>query len=57
MDNDIVRVPLERQMRPVPAHPQIERVVQKQIGQQGADHSLRLPPELRQTVKTLFTVR
>ncbi len=39
MDDDIVRVPLERQMRPVPAHPQIKGVVQKQIGQQGADDS------------------
>ena len=39
MDYDIVRVPLERQMRPISPHPQIERVVQKQIGQQGADHS------------------
>jgi hypothetical protein len=39
MDDDIVRIPLERQMRPVPAHPQIERVVQKQIGQQGAEDS------------------
>src|SRR5215468_3208193 len=39
MDDNIVRIPLERQMRPVPAHPHIERVVQKQIGQQWADHS------------------
>lgn len=39
MDNDIVRLPLERQMGPVLAHPQIERVVRKQIGQQWADHS------------------
>jgi hypothetical protein len=39
MDDDIVRVPLERQMMPVSAHPDIERVVQKQIGQQGADDS------------------
>src|SRR5579872_101045 len=39
MDDDIVRIPLERQMMPVSAHPDIERVVQKQIGQQGADHS------------------
>jgi hypothetical protein len=35
MDDDVVRVALERQMRPVPAHPEIERIVQKQIGQQG----------------------
>src|SRR5215472_8258183 len=39
MVDDVVRVPLERQMRPVPPHPLIKRVVQKQIGQQGADHS------------------
>src|SRR4051794_10456601 len=32
MNDDIVGVPLERQMMPVSAHPQIERVVQKQIG-------------------------
>jgi hypothetical protein len=39
MDDDIVRVPLERQMRPISPHPQIKRVVQKQIGQQWADDS------------------
>jgi hypothetical protein len=39
MDDDIVRIPLERQMNPIAAHPQIEPVVQKQIGQQGADDS------------------
>src|ERR1051326_4253195 len=39
MDDDVVRISLERQMSPVQAHPPIERVVQKQIGQQGADHS------------------
>jgi hypothetical protein len=39
MDDNIVRVPLERQMTPISPHPQIERVVQKQIGQQRADDS------------------
>src|SRR5260370_6799143 len=39
MDNDIVRVPLERQVRPVSPHPYVERVMPEQIGQQGADHS------------------
>src|SRR5439155_22092935 len=37
MDDDVVRIPLERQMKPTPSHPQIERVVQKQISQQSAD--------------------
>src|SRR5262249_20229678 len=31
MNDNIVRVPLQRQMRPVSAHPYVERVVQKQI--------------------------
>ena len=39
MDDDIIRVPLERQMRPISPHPQIKRIMQKQIGQQGADDS------------------
>jgi hypothetical protein len=39
MDDDVVRVSLEWQMGPVSPHPQIERVVQEQIGQQGADDS------------------
>src|SRR5215471_18572326 len=29
MDDDVVRVPLERQVRPVSPHPQIKRIVQK----------------------------
>src|SRR5215813_4567430 len=39
MNDDVVRIPLERQMRPLPSHPQIKRVVQKQIGQQWANDS------------------
>ena len=39
MDDDVVRIPLKRQMSPVAPHPQIERIMQKQIGQQGADDS------------------
>src|SRR5688572_1419481 len=39
MDDDVVRIPLEWQMGPVAPHPEIERVVQKQICQQGADDS------------------
>src|SRR5262245_39904560 len=39
MNNNIVRVSLKRQMLPIAPHPQIERIVQKQIGQQLADDS------------------
>ena len=42
MDDDIVRIPLEREMLPLLQHPQIERVVQKQVCQQWAnDTALR----------------
>src|SRR6201981_131957 len=37
VDDDVVRVALEREMLPLPQHPQIKRVMQKQVGQQGTD--------------------
>jgi hypothetical protein len=37
MNDDVVRIALKRQMKPLPFHPQIKRVVQKQIGQQWAN--------------------
>jgi hypothetical protein len=35
--NRIIGIALEQYVREVPAHPQIERIVQKEIGQEGAD--------------------
>src|SRR5204863_5388609 len=57
MDNDIVRVPLERQMSPISPHPQIERVVQKQIVQQWADHSSLRSAFLTLQQTSLFILR
>src|SRR6516162_1559445 len=40
----IIGIALEQYVREVPAHPQIERIVQKEIGQEGADDpALRRP--------------
>ena len=36
----IIGIALEQYVREVSAHPQIERIVQKEIGQEGADSSL-----------------
>ena len=47
MNDDIVRVSLERQMRPISPHPEIERVVQKQIGQLGRNDSPNAKGNLR----------
>src|SRR6201984_1500545 len=35
----LIRLALEQYVREVPAHPQIERIVQKEVGQEGAEHS------------------
>src|SRR5215469_11654098 len=35
----IISIALEQYVREVPAHPQIERIVQKEVGQEGAGHS------------------
>ena len=40
MANHIVRVTLERDGRKLPAHPKIEGIVEIEIRQQRADHSL-----------------
>ena len=41
----IVGIAFERTIRIGPAHPDVERVVQEQVGQQGRDHpTLRRPP-------------
>src|SRR6267143_613546 len=40
MTNDVVRVPLERDVRKPPRHPRVERVMQEQVRSQGRDHSL-----------------
>ena len=39
MYQPIVRIPTPRKFRVCPCHPQIERIVQEQIGQHGADHA------------------
>jgi hypothetical protein len=57
MDNDIVRVPLERQMSPISPHPQIEGVMQKQIGQQWADHSSLRSASFTLQQTSLFILR
>src|ERR1700745_2299745 len=44
MTNDVVRVPLERDVRKVPRHPRVERVMQEEVCQQGRD-----PPALRRS--------
>ena len=46
--NDVVRITLERDVRILPRHPHIERIVQKQICQQGANYpALRRPGPAR----------
>src|SRR5208283_5423274 len=40
MYQPVVRIPTPRKFRVCPCHPQIERIVQEQIGQHGADHAL-----------------
>jgi len=39
MHDDVIGVSLEWKMLPFPSHPQIERVMQKQVCQQRADYS------------------
>ena len=52
--NRIIGIALEQYVREVPAHPQVERIVQKEIGQEGANDALnakgnfRFERELRQ---------
>jgi hypothetical protein len=47
MDDGIVRVPLESDTREVPLHPDIERVVQKEIGEQRTNDSLNAKGNFR----------
>jgi len=49
MDDGIVRVPLESDTREVPLHPDIERVVQKETGEQRTDYA-----PLRRAARPLF---
>jgi hypothetical protein len=37
MDDRIVRIPLEGDAREGPPHPEVERIVQEEIGQQRTD--------------------
>jgi hypothetical protein len=39
VDDGIVRIALELDVRKRPPHPRIERIVQKEISQQRTDHS------------------
>src|SRR5262249_56821768 len=49
MDDRIVRISLESDAREGPLHPDIERIVQKEIGQQRTDHA-----PLRRAARPLF---
>jgi hypothetical protein len=44
MADDIIGIALKRDIRMVPAHPQVERIMQEEIRQEGADD-----PTLRRT--------
>src|SRR3954447_6663655 len=49
--DDVVRVTLERDARHLPPDPEIERVVQEEVGQQGRDDpALRRPPVPRDKI-------
>src|SRR3954466_13072793 len=54
MDEGIVRVALEPEVRVDPRHPAIERVVQEEVGQKWRDHSshdgAKLPFDLAVTI-------
>jgi hypothetical protein len=39
MADDIIGIALKRDIRMVPAHPQVERIMQEEIRQEGADYS------------------
>src|SRR6201987_5640072 len=54
MTNDVVPVPLEQDVRKVPRHPRVERVMQEEICQQGRDHpALRRPRRARHDTAVL----
>jgi hypothetical protein len=40
VDHGVVRVALERAVRELPDHPRVERPVQEQVSQHGADRGL-----------------
>ena len=39
MANPIIRITLERDLRKIPLHPLVERIMEKEIRKEGADHS------------------
>src|SRR5262245_66596605 len=39
VNDNVVRIPLERNLRMVCRHPQVERVMQEHVRQQGRDHA------------------
>jgi hypothetical protein len=45
--NRIIGIAFEQYVREVPAHPQVERIVQKEIGQEGANHALNAKGNFR----------
>jgi len=45
--NRIIGIALERYVREVPAHPHIERIVKKEIRQEGADYALNAKDNFR----------
>jgi hypothetical protein len=47
MTNDVVGVALEQDVRKVPRHPRVERVMQVDVGEQRRDHSLNAKGNFR----------
>ena len=45
--NRIIGIALERYVREVPAHPHIERIVKKEIRQEGADDAMNAKDNFR----------
>jgi hypothetical protein len=44
--NRIICITLEQYVRKIPVHPQVERIVQKEVGQEGADDPTLQRPSL-----------
>ena len=49
--NRIIGIALERNVRKIPAHPHVERMVEKEIGQEGADN-----PTLRRACRATIII-
>jgi hypothetical protein len=47
MADDIIGITLKRDIRMVPAHPEVERIMQEEIRQEGVDGSLNAKDNFR----------